>query len=272
MTIVHAFEQFKQGFWSGTGFGLGVGLSNIANNFRFGFSNPFMFNCGFGGFGFYPYSQCIFSPPSPFMTLNNWAFNQTFQNPNVLSPMPYQEMNITNTPININCGWDTFEYSTNTFNNQTFSWDNTVAWAPYTYTPWKTKSTESKNTGKLSDYNSEKGNKLANKALSRASGFNQQCAKYVSDALEEAGLSNGERGHAYQMSGILRNNNNFKEVIVSDVDWRNLPAGCILVYDKGVQGYSKEYGHVQITTGDGRAVSDGITNKIKKPSAIFIPV
>ena len=46
-----------------------------------------------------------------------------------------------------------------------------------------------------------------------------------------------------------------------------------MVYDKGVQGYSASYGHTEITTGDGRAVSDGITNNLyKKPSSIFIPV
>ena len=75
------------------------------------------------------------------------------------------------------------------------------------------------------------------------------------------------------MSKILKNNKNFKEISPEGIDVGKLPAGCVLVYDKGVEGYSKRYGHTEITTGDGRAVSDGITkNLCKKPSAIFIPV
>ena len=47
----------------------------------------------------------------------------------------------------------------------------------------------------------------------------------------------------------------------------------MLVYDKGVAGYDENYGHVEITTGTGEAVSDGITyNLYKIPSAIFMPV
>ena len=75
------------------------------------------------------------------------------------------------------------------------------------------------------------------------------------------------------MPSILRNNKNFKEIPVDTVNVKDLPAGCVLVYDKGSQGYSRKYGHTEITTGDGRAVSDGITkNLYKKPSAIFMPV
>lgn len=272
MIYVNSFEQFKQGFLSGAGYGLGVRVSNFLNNAFFGVNNPFRFNCGFGGFGFYPYSQCTTPPPSPYLTLGNYIYNQNYKNQSLWDMLPNQQINITQSPVNTNYGGDFFGYSANTFNDTTPSWGNTATWNTSPYSSWETKSVVSKETGKLSDYNSEKGNKLAQIALSHASGFNKQCAKYVSDALEEAGLSNGERGHAYQMRGILRNNDKFKEVKVADVNWENLPAGCILVYDKGAQGYSEEYGHVEITTGDGRAVSDGITNNIKKPSAIFIPV
>ena len=75
------------------------------------------------------------------------------------------------------------------------------------------------------------------------------------------------------MSNILRKNKNFKEISPSKVNVEDLPAGCVIVYNKGVQGYSPEYGHTEITTGDGRAVSDGITQNLHKtPSAIFVPV
>ena len=71
---------------------------------------------------------------------------------------------------------------------------------------------------------------------------------------------------------MLRGNSNFKEISVNGVNVKELPAGCVLVFEKGAQGYSKEYGHVEITIGDGRGVSDGITQNLKTPSAIFIPV
>ena len=103
-----------------------------------------------------------------------------------------------------------------------------------------------------------------------ATGF---CAAYVKRAIQQAGLGPYESGHAYQMTQILRKNKNFKEISPENVDVSKLPAGCVLVYNKGVEGYSKEYGHTEITTGDGRAAYDGITkNLYKKPSAIFIPV
>lgn len=272
MTFVNSFAQFKQGFLSGAGYGLGVRVSNFLNNAFFGFNIPFMNNFGCYCGGFPNYMQYTITPPSPYLTLDNYIYNQKYQNQCLWDMLPTQQPGITQTQANINCGWDSFEYSKNTFNNLTFSGNNSLPLNSLPYMSLKPDIIASKNTGKLSDYNSEKGNKLATIALNRACGFNKQCAKYVSDALEEAGLSNGERGHAYQMFNILRNNNNFKEISVSDVSVENLPAGCILVYDKGVKGASKDYGHVQVTTGDGRAVSDGITNNIKQPSAIFIPV
>ena len=75
------------------------------------------------------------------------------------------------------------------------------------------------------------------------------------------------------MPSILRKNSNFKELSPSSVDVKKLPAGCILVYGRGVSGYSKEYGHIEITTGDGRAVSDGITKHLRNnPTAVFMPI
>lgn len=125
----------------------------------------------------------------------------------------------------------------------------------------------------LDDYNPSKGERLANIALNRAVGWKKQCATYVKSSIQAANLGSYVFGHAYQMTNILRNNKNFKEISPDIVDVSKLPAGCVLVYDRGTQGYSKQFGHTEITTGDGRAVSDGITKNLhKKPSAIFIPV
>ncbi len=130
-----------------------------------------------------------------------------------------------------------------------------------------------KNESKLDDYNAYKGKRLAQVALSNSSGWTGYCAAYVKSDIQAAGLGSYKYGHAYQMPSILRNNSNFKEISPDNIDVKNLPAGCVLVYDRGAQGYSKNYGHTEITTGDGRAVSDGITKNLhKKPSSIFIPV
>ncbi len=139
---------------------------------------------------------------------------------------------------------------------------------------WTTPSTPTRSTLSLSDvgYNAEKGNKLAQTVRKNIIGFNNQCAKYVRIALEQSGLGNGSRGDGYQYADILSNNKNFKEISTKNLNLSNLPAGCILVYDRGVSGYSGEYGHVEITLGNGQAASDGVTNNIRPGARVFVPV
>ena len=147
-------------------------------------------------------------------------------------------------------------------------------------------------TGSLSQYNPEKGNHLAEIAMRNAGykidpttkkvtserkdpqKFTRACARYVQTSLTVAGLDDNipRVGSAYQMTASLRNNNNFTE-ISSSTNLKDLPPGTVIVYNRGVQGYSSVHGHVEIITKDGRAVSDGITDNLyKKPSHIFIPV
>ena len=126
---------------------------------------------------------------------------------------------------------------------------------------------------KLDDYNAFKGERLARIALNNSVGWTGYCATYVKKDIQAAGLGSYKLGDAYKMPKILRNNPNFKEISTNGVDVSKLPAGCVLVYGKGVEGYSDNYGHTEITLGDGRAASDGITKNLhKKPSNIFIPV
>lgn len=122
-------------------------------------------------------------------------------------------------------------------------------------------------------YNAQKGLQLAQNAVSNAVGFTGYCARYVKKAISETGLGAYESGNACDLLHTMRNNKNFKEISPDGIDLKSLPAGCVLVYDKGVGGYSSRYGHTEITTGSGKAVSDGVTNNLyKKPSAIFMPV
>ena len=121
-------------------------------------------------------------------------------------------------------------------------------------------------------YNASKGSSLAKAALSNTCGFTGYCAKYVRVALESSGLSNGMRADGADYGEVLSRNRNFREISASGINLSSLPAGCILVYGRGVSGYSSRYGHVEITTGNGQAVSDGVTNNIRPGARIFVPV
>ncbi len=122
-------------------------------------------------------------------------------------------------------------------------------------------------------YSEEKGSRLAQEALSHATGFSSNCGAYVRRALERAHLDNGKRtGSAADFGDVLLKQKNFKEISTAGLDLSSLPAGCVLVYGRGVSGYDSEHGHVEITLGDGRAASDGITNHIRKGARVFVPV
>ncbi len=164
--------------------------------------------------------------------------------------------------------WETGNNSS-IWNNNSFQFNNTNFSAVDSFT------LTNKNKANLSDinYDANAGEKLAKTALQGSVGWTGYCARYVKKAIAKAGLGDYTSGHAYQMPKIMASNKNFKEISTSKIDVKDLPAGCVLVYNRGSQGYSSEYGHTEITTGDGRAVSDGITKHLfKKPDAIFVPV
>ena len=80
---------------------------------------------------------------------------------------------------------------------------------------------------------------------------------------------------AHMMDSELRKNNNFREIKVnSKEELRNLPAGCIVVYEAGAAGYNAKHGHIEVTLGNGTAASDGITRNMRYSNqmSVFIPV
>lgn len=233
MTYFNFIPQFNTNIWSG--------FSNMFSPQWSFMSFPPLFN----NFGV---NFNNFTMPS-FNWSNSWNnFNFTMPVNNV--------WNNYTMPINWNNGFDTFTKTTSSNLNSNLSI-----------------STETKCTDLISmGYNAQKGQRLAKTALNRATGFGGNCAKYVKKAIQSSGLGEYKAGHAYQMTSILSKNSHFKQISPNSVNVNDLPAGCILVFNKGAQGYSKTYGHVEITTGTGKAVSDGITKDLQKPSAIFIPV
>lgn len=120
-------------------------------------------------------------------------------------------------------------------------------------------------------YDFIKGQKLANIAKKNATGFKGQCATWAKNDIQKAGLGEYIQGHAYQCIGIMDKNPNFKRVEISLEDAKKTP-GIVLVFGKGVAGYSKTYGHIEITGGDGCAYSDGVTHNIKKGYVAYAPV
>lgn len=120
-------------------------------------------------------------------------------------------------------------------------------------------------------YDANAGARLAGVARDNSVGFTGYCARYVKNAICDAGLGNYEYGHAYQMDDILRRNSNFREIPAS-TDVKSLPAGCVLVFNQGSRGYSSSYGHTEITDGKGHGISDGVTRNLRQPDAIFMPV
>lgn len=102
------------------------------------------------------------------------------------------------------------------------------------------------------------------------------CSKGVRLSLEKAGVSKGFNApSAYQGTDQLRENENFKEIEVSKDDLKKLPAGCVVVwnpyYDK--QGDYHKHGHIAITTGNGKELSDRPRDLIIADTyAVFVPV
>lgn len=201
-----------------------------------------IFSSGFNNWSFPSFNS--FSMPSLFDFGQTFDFNNTFSN-------------------NI---WDNTNWNNTIFSAPTFGSKNSNIGDSFSFT--------NKNKAKFSmkEYNAQAGERLTKIALKRAIGWNKQCARYVKTAIQQAGLGSYKPGHGYQMIDVMRQNSNFKEIATNSVDVHDLPAGCVIVFKRGSQGYNPKYGHVEITTGDGRGVSDGITKKLQQPDAIFVPV
>lgn len=202
-------------------------------------------------------------------------------NTNTLYNFQLPKTNISTTNFNYtsNSNYSNLNYSNNFFSlyNNKFAKNTNTLNTNYKYSIAKS-SIKPISTNKVSatledaGYDKTKGNKLANTASKNAVGFTKQCATYVKKAIQQSGLGTYEYGDAYECANILKRNKNFKEISTKGLDLSTLPAGCVLVYNKGVAGYSSKYGHTEITLGNGQAVSDGVTNNIRQGARVFVPV
>lgn len=103
------------------------------------------------------------------------------------------------------------------------------------------------------------GKALAADAEANATGSGGWCFKYVRQALERHGVTGVGGASAYMAADQLARNSNFKEISVSESDLRKLPAGYVVVWNRG-SGASRQHGHICISLGDGREASDVIRN------------
>ena len=113
-------------------------------------------------------------------------------------------------------------------------------------------------------YDANTSRKLAAQSVKETAGRKQStgwCAKNVNNALEKSGIveKNSTRtASAYQLANVYANCGAFTEVKVSKNELKNLPAGCVIVWQpgKGFGNAFAKHGHVVITQGNNKATSD----------------
>lgn len=121
-------------------------------------------------------------------------------------------------------------------------------------------------------YNAEVGHEVTTYALNKARNKSDgDCALFVNDAFECTGNNIG-RGHAHEKNDKIEElaSDKFTKIeLDTPDDLRKLPAGSVVVYEKGACGYSNVHGHVFIATGNGRGVSDFLEQNPRLTTADF---
>ena len=133
-------------------------------------------------------------------------------------------------------------------------------------------------------YNAEMGNAIAQLACN-TDGTVGYCLRGVAKTLKKYFGSKTELSHlgsAYMAANALRTDpelsKHFKEVQVDRSELANLPAGAIVVWDKGAPNASaagKKHGHISIALGNGKESSDHIQKQMTNRQSqfwVFYPV
>ncbi len=114
------------------------------------------------------------------------------------------------------------------------------------------------------------GQKMADEAKNHATGSGGWCFKYVAETLRKFGI-NTSGASAYMAADQLAKSDKVKEVKVDPKDLKKLPAGAIVVWNKG-NGH--EHGHISISDGKGKEYSDVPRTQITNYGTqvrVFIP-
>lgn len=122
------------------------------------------------------------------------------------------------------------------------------------------------------NYNSYKGNRIADEAYYEASrrGTSGWCYNAVADAVERVTGPFLWGSHAYQAADQFASSSHFYEVWSRDL--RTLPAGAIVVWGQG----SSQSGHISVALGNGQEASDHIASQMTyhyggAPARVFLP-
>ena len=133
-------------------------------------------------------------------------------------------------------------------------------------------------------YDEEAGQKLLDAAFNNILGTSGWCLKGVNTILNAVyGEQISTGGSAYQAADSLATGNgvgaHFAEVDVPPEELTSLPAGAIIVWDRGGNASSagQTHGHISIATGDGREISDHIQSQTTYESRqvsyrVFYPI
>jgi hypothetical protein len=106
-----------------------------------------------------------------------------------------------------------------------------------------------------SSFDSSAGGQLASFALSQATGGTGYCYHYVATAIHAQVPAFLSGGHAYMAADQLAASPYFQEVSLPASSLTTLPAGAVVVWDKG----HSESGHISIADGRGNEISDHLS-------------
>lgn len=96
------------------------------------------------------------------------------------------------------------------------------------------------------------GKKLAEYAKGHATGSGGYCYKYVGESLRKFGVQTSGMS-AYMAGDQLAKSKKFREVKMSPSELKKLPAGAVVVWNKGG---GHPHGHISIADGKGKEYSD----------------
>lgn len=137
-------------------------------------------------------------------------------------------------------------------------------------------STSSPSTAPATDLSkvegTEFGKKFAAQAEKTARRINTPglCLKGVNDTMEAMGMPVQREASAYMALDNFRNNKRFQEVKVSKEQLKSLPAGAVVIWDKGS---GLPHGHISVALGNGREASSTVRDQLRLNTNfhVFVP-